>query len=93
MHEDVRVHVAPPRMNVGRQCGKGYANHYRPECIVMVSFRGSFHMTFASKALDFGPAILELDEDDDPCDKGRILIPNSISQWDTVRDVMTRPCR
>ena len=27
-------------------------------------------MAFASKALDFGSAILELDEDDDPCDKG-----------------------
>lgn len=70
MHEDVRVHVAFPRTNVGRQCGKNYANHYRPEFIVMVSFRGSFHIAFASKALDFGSAILELDEDDDPCDKG-----------------------
>ena len=89
VHEDVRVYVAFPRTNVGRQCGKDWVNHYRPEFIVMVSFRGSFHMAFASKALDFGSAILELDEDDDPCDKGRILIPNSISQWDTAQDVMT----
>jgi hypothetical protein len=27
-------------------------------------------MAFVSKALDFGSAVLELDEDDDPCDKG-----------------------
>lgn len=27
-------------------------------------------MALASKALDFGSAVLELDEDDDPCDKG-----------------------
>jgi hypothetical protein len=89
VHEDVRVHVTFPRTNVGAQCGNGYGFHYRPEFVVIVSFRGSFHIAFASKALDFGSAILELDKDDDPCDKGRILIPNSISQWDTVQDVMT----
>ena len=69
VHEDVRVYVAFPRTKVGRQCGKDYANHYRPEFTVMVSCRGSFHLAFASKAPDFGSAILELSEDDGPCDK------------------------
>ena len=89
VHKDVRVYVAFPRTNVEAQCGDEYALHYRPEFVVIVIFRGSFHIAFASKALDFGSAIFELDEYDDPCDKGRILIPNSISQWDTVQDVMT----
>lgn len=84
----VRVYASFPRTNIERHCDGSF---YRPEFVVMVMIGDQFHMAFASESLDFGNSILELGPDDDRCGKGRILIPNSIAQWDTSagQDVMS----
>jgi beta-1,2-mannosyltransferase len=84
----VRVYASFPRTNIERRCDGSF---YRPEFVVMINIGTQYHLAFASESLDFGNAILELGPEDDRCDKGRILIPNSIAQWDTSKgqDVMS----
>ncbi|KAK5048560.1 hypothetical protein LTR84_005651 [Exophiala bonariae] len=84
----VQVYAAFPRTNIEQHCSGSF---YRPEFVVMVMIGDQFHLAFASESLDFGNAIIELAPEDDRCDKGRILIPNSIAQWDTSngQDVMS----
>ncbi|EXJ86729.1 hypothetical protein A1O3_03683 [Capronia epimyces CBS 606.96] len=90
MHVDpkVQVYAAFPRTNIERHCDGSF---YRPEFVVMIKIEDQFHLAFASESLDFGNAIIELGPDDDRCGKGRILIPNSVAQWDTNdgQDVMS----
>ncbi|KAJ9610871.1 Beta-mannosyltransferase 1 [Cladophialophora chaetospira] len=84
----VRVYAAFPQTNIAKHCD---GNSYRPEFAVMVNIGNQFQLAFASESLDFGNAILELGPDEDRCDKGRILIPNTVARWDTSgsQDVMT----
>ncbi|EXJ67593.1 uncharacterized protein A1O5_08938 [Cladophialophora psammophila CBS 110553] len=84
----VRVYAAFPRTNIEKHCDGSF---YRPEFVVMINIGTQFHLAFASESLDFGNAILDLGPEDDRCDKGRILIPNSVAQWDTSNghDVMS----
>lgn len=84
----VRVYAAFPRTNIEQHCSGSF---YRPEFVVMVMIGDQFHLAFASESLDFGNAIIELSPEDDRCDKGRILIPNSVAQWDTSngQDIMS----
>ncbi|KIX99644.1 uncharacterized protein Z520_04279 [Fonsecaea multimorphosa CBS 102226] len=84
----VRVYAAFPRTNIEKHCDGSF---YRPEFVVMVNIGTQFHLAFASESLDFGTSILDLGPEDDRCDKGRILIPNSVAQWDTSNghDVMS----
>ena len=90
VHAGVRAYVGLPRTRVTEKCGRrGDAIFLRPEFVVLVAFRGQFHLAYASEALEFGDAFVELTPDVDPCERGRILIANSISSWDTEQDVMT----
>lgn len=84
----VRVYAAFPRTNIERHCDGSF---YRPEFVVMINIGSQFHLSFASESLDFGNSIIELGPEDDRCDKGRILIPNSVAHWDTSNgeDVMS----
>ncbi|KIW24000.1 uncharacterized protein PV07_09741 [Cladophialophora immunda] len=84
----VRVYAAFPRTNIEKQCDGSF---YRPEFVVLINIGTQFHLAFASESLDFGTSILDLGPEDDRCDKGRILIPNSVAQWDTSHghDVMS----
>ncbi|OAP56518.1 hypothetical protein AYL99_09697 [Fonsecaea erecta] len=84
----VRVYAAFPRTNIEKQCDGSF---YRPEFVVMINIGTQFHLAFASESLDFGTSLLDLGPEDDRCDKGRILIPNSVAQWDTSNghDVMS----
>ena len=88
-HPKLRVWAGFPRTHIDAGCGAGV---YRPHYVVLVKTGSHFHITYASDALDLGNAVLSEEASADPCDKGRILIPNSISSWDTrfeSGDVMT----
>ena len=90
VHAGVRAYIGFPRTRVTEPCGwRGPTAFFRPEFIVMVAFRDNFHLAYASEALDFGDVFIDMTPEDDVCDKGRILIANSISSWDTEQDVMT----
>ena len=56
---------------------------YRPEMTVMVTNGTDFYLTYVSAPMDFGVGTL-FDESAfvDPCKTGRILILNSIADWD-----------
>ncbi|KAK6373629.1 Beta-mannosyltransferase 1 [Exophiala oligosperma] len=84
----LRVYAAFPRTNIEGHCGGSF---YRPEFVILVNIRAHFHLAFASESLDFGTSLVELGPQDDRCNKGRILIPMSIAQWDTShrQDIMT----
>ncbi|KAL2432201.1 Beta-mannosyltransferase 1 [Exophiala dermatitidis] len=84
----VKVWAAFPRTNIEGHCDGSF---YRPEFVVMVKIEDHYHLAFASESLDFGNAIVELGPKDDRCGNGRIMIPNSIAQWDTSngQDVMS----
>ncbi|KAH0839234.1 hypothetical protein AYO21_05649 [Fonsecaea monophora] len=84
----VRVYAAFPRTNIEKHCDGSF---YRPEFVVMINIGTQFHLAFASESLDFGTSLLDLGPEDDRCDKGRILIPNSVAEWDTSdgHDVMS----
>lgn len=90
MHVDpkVQVYAAFPRTNIEGRCDGSF---YRPEFVVMIKIEDQYHLAFASESLDFGNAIVELGPEDDRCGNGRILIPNSVAQWDTNngQDVMS----
>ena len=84
----VRVYAAFPQTNIAKHCD---GNFYRPEFAVMINIGTQFQLAFGSESLDFGNAILELGPEDDRCEKGRILTPNTVARWDTrgSQDVMT----
>ena len=56
---------------------------YRPELVVMVTNGTDYFLTYVSGPMDFGVGIL-LEEPafSDPCKAGRIMILNSIADWD-----------
>lgn len=60
-----------------------FASVYRPELTIMVSNGTDFYFPYVSGPLEFGVDNL-LSEADyyKPCDTGRILIVNSIADWD-----------
>ena len=75
-----------------------YKAVYRPEMTIMVTNGTSFYLTYVSNPLDFGVGVLLQDQAfTDPCKSGRIIILNSIADWDfnartaytKVTDVMT----
>jgi len=75
-----------------------YKAVYRPEMTIMVTNGTSFYLTYVSNPLDFGVGtLLEEPAFTDPCKSGRIIILNSIADWDfnartaytKVTDVMT----
>lgn len=86
---NIGVHVAFSRTNVRGYCP--YQSFYRPEMTVLINVGTHFHLAFTSESLDFGDALIDLKPQDNRCDKGRILIPNSITQWDVHddQDMMT----
>ncbi len=84
----VRVYASFPQTNIAKFCD---GNFFRPEFAVMINIGNQFQLAFGSESLDFGNAILELGPEDDRCEKGRILTPNTVARWDTSgrQDVMT----
>ena len=76
-----------PRTHIEAGCGAVY----RPEYVVLVKTGSHFHLAYASDSFDFGTAVLSKEARNDPCEEGKILIPNSIALWDTrfEDDVMT----
>lgn len=85
IRQRVDAWAAFPRTHINTDCGPAL---YRPELFIMIRVDGLFYLSFASESLDFGNAILEYGPDDDRCAKGKILIPMSISRWDTHAHVL-----
>jgi beta-1,2-mannosyltransferase len=88
MHPQVRTWVGFPRTHIDAGCAKSV---YRPVLAVLVKTGPRFHLTYASNSLELGSAALSAEAKADPCENGRILIPNSVALWDTSsgRDIMT----
>ena len=88
--QDMRAWVSFPRTMVEKVCGERF---YRPEFAVMVNTGHEFYMAFVSEPTGFGSAIFSLEPGENPCEKGRIMTPNSIARWQTgdgqEEDVMT----
>lgn len=84
----VQVYVGFPQTNIEKVCDGSF---YRPGLAVLINIGKQFQLAYASESLDFGSAFAPLGPEDDPCDQSRVLIPNSISRWDTGsgRDVMS----
>ena len=79
MRQRIDIWIALPRTHIETDCGA----MYRPELIVMIRTDAHFYMSFASKSLDFGSAIVDHGPDENSCPKGRIMIPMSLVRWDT----------
>jgi beta-1,2-mannosyltransferase len=86
---NVQAWAAFPRTTIDKTCG--LTRFYRPEFLVMVRINGAFHIAYISAPTDFGNAVIDLTPDEDPCVKGRIMLPNSIAHWDTrpSHDILT----
>jgi beta-1,2-mannosyltransferase len=84
----VRVYAAFTQTNIAKYCD---GNFYHPEFTVMVNIGRQFQLAYASESLDFGNVALELGPDDDRCEEGHILSPNTVARWDTsgTVDIMT----
>ena len=87
IRDRVDVWLSFPRTHVDTNCGA----LYRPELVIMTRVDNQFYLSFASESLSFGSAIVEDDPDVDPCSKGRIMIPMSISRWDTLPHIQIDP--
>lgn len=85
---NTQIYVAFSRTNIPGFCGGSF---YRPELTIMIRQGTHFHLAYTSESLEFGNSLVDLGLADDRCGKGRILIPNSIAQWDVEggQDVMT----
>ena len=70
--------IAMPRTHTDGGCGKEAT--YRPEFMVLTTNGTTFYLDYASEALNFGTALLTPEQAGDVCDKGRILIANSIAR-------------
>ena len=80
--EGVQAFVAFPRTHTERTTYCHIAV-YRPELTVMVTNGTSFYLTYVSSPMDFGlGTLLDYSAFMDPCKEGRIIIVNSIAQWD-----------
>jgi hypothetical protein len=84
----VRVYAAFPQTNIEKYCD---GNFYRPEFAVMINIGNQYQLAFASESLDFGKTILELGPEEDRCETGSVITPNTVARWDTAsgQDVMT----
>ncbi|KAF7133883.1 hypothetical protein CNMCM5793_005349 [Aspergillus hiratsukae] len=84
----LQLYVGFPRTHVSF-CKSGPT--YRPELVLLSGVDSSFHIAYASLATDFGNAVLDQNELDNPCTTGGYLIPSSILRWDlaTRKDIMT----
>lgn len=79
----IQVFVGIPRTHT-EQTTYCYKASYRPELTVMVTNGTHFFLTYVSDPMDFGvETLLSSSRFHDPCDSGRIVIVNSISDWDT----------
>ncbi|KAJ5595365.1 glycosyltransferase family 91 protein [Penicillium hispanicum] len=78
---DIHLWVGFPRTHLDGACGSNNAT-YRPELVVLANSGAQFHIVYASDAMDFGTAVLDRAAREEPCDAGRILIPNGIVRWD-----------
>lgn len=81
--------VSFPRMHIDRTCKDGL---YRPALVILkVLDENEFRIDFASEPLSFGDAATNYSGIVDPCANGRIMILNSIAQWDQdlAHDTMT----
>jgi len=81
--------VGFPRTHTDAGCDKEAV--YRPEMMILTTNGTHFYLDYSSEALTFGHAILTETQFDDACDKGRILLGNSIARFDDAldRDIMT----
>lgn len=76
-NKNVHLYAGFPRTHLSGGCGPVY----RPELVVLASVGQTFHIVYASDAIDFGTAVL--DRRHSACDdEARILIPNGIIHWD-----------
>ena len=50
--------------------------------------QSNFYLNFMSEPLDFAAAVLPQEALDGACEEGRILIANSIANWDLTSDIM-----
>ncbi|KIV90640.1 hypothetical protein PV10_07923 [Exophiala mesophila] len=74
--------VAFPRTHLENAGGCSRAV-YRPELVVLTTNTTHFYLSYGSGALDFGPgAIMSEEVLADPCNRGRIMITNSIARWE-----------
>ena len=84
-YREAQVWASFPRTMVADVCGERF---YRPEFALMIKIQTQFYIIFVSGPMDFGGAdIITIEPGkDDPCEKGRVLTPNSIPRWDTTPD-------
>ncbi|CAK1367867.1 Beta-mannosyltransferase 3 [Cercospora beticola] len=75
------VWIGLPRTHIDVKCGWNNPI-YRPMFMFLVSAGDTYHVAYASGAVDFGAAVLNEEQQKDPCHAGRILIPNSIARLD-----------
>lgn len=79
---NVQAFAAFPRTHIELPNGCKQAV-YRPELTVLVTNTTHFYLTYGSQALDFGDGIvIETSGLQDICNRGRIMITNSIARWD-----------
>lgn len=86
--QPMRAYLGFPRASIEGSCPKPF---YRPQLVIMVTNGIHYHLAYASYSLEFGSSLFDpVAAAADPCGAGRIVIANSIAQWDTDgRDIMT----
>ncbi|KAK5088430.1 Beta-mannosyltransferase 1 [Lithohypha guttulata] len=72
--------VGFPRTHTDAGCGKEAI--YRPVVAIMTTNGTHFYLDYMSSGLDFGHSVLTEAQYNDVCDKGRILLTNSIAKLD-----------
>lgn len=77
--------VGFPRTHMDNGCKDGF---YRPNLMFLTATAsGDFHINYMSTSLEFGDAAMNEEALQDPCGAGRILIANSVANWEA--DVMS----
>lgn len=70
--------IGIPRTHIDAGCLK--EAQYRPEFMVLTTDGETYWLDYVSQEASFGTKILPPDLADDPCDKGRIMMANSIAR-------------
>lgn len=79
---EIQAFFSIPRHQVKR-VGGCVNPSYRPEFATLVTNSTHFYLSYVSSPLDFGPDIvMPAASLEDTCGRGRIMIANSIAQWD-----------
>lgn len=85
----VQTFVGFPKSDVHLGCEEAI---YRPSILVFTAASPNhFHIDYMSDSIDFGDQALASTAKSDPCGEGRIMMANSIAEWDRLagEDMMT----